>query len=119
MCVLTVQACANKERLPPEFTFTTHITDQGYKLFQLSFPALELRQTARNPQYDRGTQQRYREKYIDRVFEQAVEISKFCRKGHFQLGRYAGETSQRVRGQCRELATEQDRIKFPNTLTRW
>lgn len=121
--LLILSACASQERLPPEFRFTTHITPQDYKLFQLSFPALPLDQQIRPQQNynqrSRGDQQRNRERYVTRVLQRAVELSDFCREGYIQLGRYAGETTQRLRGQCRELASDQDRENFPNTLQRW
>jgi hypothetical protein len=104
-----------------EFRFETNITNDGYKLFQLVYPPrdLELRlPTARrgnNGQPDKGLS----EQQVLAVLEDKLEETGYCTSGYIVLGRQGGETTDRIRGECRDKATDSDRQKHPNTIKQW
>lgn len=116
--VVTV-GCASNGPIPQELKFTTHISNGQYKLFQLTYPAPTRNLFNSSQQYDPGEQYRARRKYIRKMLDQAVLESNYCREGYRLLARYAGETSRRIRGECREKATAEDIKNFPNTLPHW
>lgn len=115
--------CASNSQIPEAFAFNTMITPSGLKFFELSLPVpthtLVLRPTAssstRRPSRDKD----YSSRYIEKLVEKAVENTGYCRAGYFMLGRYAGETTSRVRGECRDKASAADREQFPDTLSAW
>ncbi len=114
--------CSNLKNLPSEFSFTTHINESGLKLFQLSYPAPKRVITlyTGNPgAAPRRESTPYSDDYLQKILALAVDQSEYCREGYLQLGRYAGETSERLRGECKEKATTEDLEHFPNTLNRW
>lgn len=122
--VLGLAGCSNNARLPDNHHFNTLITPQGLKLFELALPSPTYRLLI--PSSARGTPSRntqqdtsYSEKQIENLVEKAIETTHYCRSGFYLLGRYAGETAARIRGECRESASNKDRKTFPNTLHAW
>lgn len=121
---LSAMGCANTSQLPDEYRFNTLITPQGLKLFELTLPSPSYRlvmpsSAGATPIRRKREEVDYSEKRIKRVVEQAVEVTEYCRSGFYLLGRYAGETAARVRGECRENANEEDKKAFPDTLHAW
>lgn len=102
-----------------EFRFTTHITDDGYKLFQLAYPPAvsEIRLPGSDRRPRRETETTERQALAE--LEQRLVRSNYCRQGYVLLGRHAGQTSSRIRGECREKATPEDLRLFPDTLDQW
>ena len=49
----------------------------------------------------------------------AIEASGYCQDGYMLLGRFAGKSTLKVRGECRDPATAQDRKSFKNTIQFW
>lgn len=47
--------------------------------------------------------------------ERTLEETKYCREGYFLLKTDLGRLNYRMRGECKESASEADRIAFPNT----
>lgn len=116
--LLSLSGCQSK--LPQAFTFDTRITTDGYKLFQLAHPRI-LHQ-ARLPSTSNDRRQRsqhYSEKRILSALEQTLSGNGYCRQGYVLLGRAGGETSNRLRGECREKATPRDRQIYTDTIERW
>lgn len=115
---LCLSACQSPS--PRDFRFSTRITDDGYKQFQLAYPStiqelhLPGSRQAKN-QRDSGISQRQ----VLSVLEQRLKERGYCRKGYMLLGRYAGETSSRVRGECRDKANKADRVAYPDTIEQW
>lgn len=113
--------CARSRDLQP-LELQTRITSGGLKLFELRLPVREHRvEPPTNPhrRQRRSPDDRHSQKPIHQMVDQALEQSGYCRDGYVLLGRYAGETVRRIRGECRERATEDDRHRFPDTVERW
>lgn len=113
--------CASNRQAPTPENFGTFITADGLKLFELRFarPSREIRVGESQRQVSpRREQQRLARDRLN-TLEATLEATKFCREGYTLLGRYAGETIERLRGECQERATEEDRARFPNDILRW
>lgn len=135
--LLCVAFCAagcssmNPGRQAEPFTFSTRITPDGLKLFELSFP-YQPRQlllpgnTSRagnssraGTRAPRDRQPRYSDRQLERILDTKLTDSGYCREGYILLGRHSGHTVQTLRGECRELATSDDRVQFQDTIGRW
>lgn len=116
--ILSLNACQSHSRYL--FQFDTRITDDGYKLFQLMYPQPEpvLRLPSKD-QARRESRPNVSEKRMLAVLEQTMEDNGYCRDGYVLLGRYAGKTSNRIRGECRDKATLADRQLYPDTIKQW
>lgn len=116
---LALSACQSART--PSHRFDTHITSADYKLFQLTFPrpsyTVQLQQSRREER--RRSTPELTEQRIAATLEDIFEQNGYCRQGYVILGRYAGETSNRVRGECRERASAEDRSTYSNTIERW
>lgn len=118
LCVAA--GCAHKKSDIRALELQTRITDGGLKLFELTFPAppqnMSLPTGSERPRKKRPeTSAREMQSLLDEVMEQ----SQYCREGYVLLGRYAGETIRRLRGECKDRATDRDRQRFPDTVQRW
>ena len=112
--------CAHKKSDIRALDLQTRITEGGLKLFELTFPIqsepLSLPTGSERPKKKRPeTSARQMQNMLDEVMEQ----SQYCRDGYVLLGRYAGETARRLRGECKDRATDEDRQRFPDTVQRW
>jgi hypothetical protein len=110
-------ACA---RTPPpgSVRLNTLITPDGLKLFELALPPMgppvvDARGTGKRPSPPPN------EARMLSLLNTAMEETGYCREGFIILGRYAGETTSRVRGECRDRATEEDRQRYPDSVARW
>lgn len=118
---LWLGGCSNHKVKASHFRFNTLITEQGIKLFELSS------QYRREPFVIKPVANPYGEKKENDAInkrllaelEYHMEATKFCRKGYLLLGRHAGETTHKIRGECRERASEDDIGTFPNTIKQW
>ena len=118
--LLLCSACANKP--PSSVLLHTRITEDGLKLFELVLPRaanaaeadVVLRQGERRP-----PEPGFSEKRVLATLASVMEESRYCRAGYVLLGRYAGETTGRVRGECKDRATDEDRQQYPDSITRW
>lgn len=52
--------------------------------------------------------------YFTGMLEAKLEKSGYCREGYIELDSYFGRRQLKMRGECEEGATEEDRIKFVN-----
>ena len=112
-------ACSSNP-LKGHHQFDTLITSDGHKLFELVFaaPARDLLQSTRSGNRPPPSDTLSLRHQVN-LLEDELEVSGFCRDGYFLLGRYAGETQKRLRGECKDIATETDRQQFSNTIERW
>jgi hypothetical protein len=114
-------SCASS-RNKPTVELQTRITEGGLKLFELSTPMQAAPTTlpTGNPRQQRpDNSDRQMQKHLLKTLDEVMEQSGYCREGYVLLGRYAGETARRVRGECRDRATAEDRQKFPDNIERW
>lgn len=115
--------CATKRHAPP-MQLQTRITEGGLKLFEFASHAVPQQPMGGPPGGGaRGTgggrSKTSDSKRLLAMLDEAMEQSQYCRQGYVLLGRYAGETVQRLRGECRDRATDEDRQRFPDTIERW
>lgn len=118
---LAIACTSSRNKLPPA-ELQTRITQGGLKLFELSSPmqARPMTLPNGNPRQQRPVNDgRKMQKHMQDMLDEVMEQTGYCRAGYVLLGRYAGETTRRVRGECRDRATEEDRQKFPDDIERW
>jgi len=112
--------CAHHRSPSPTPLLHTRITEGDLKLFELAFPMparpLSLPGGEGGPREKRPD---LSSKRMQQMLDEVMEESRYCRDGYVLLGRYAGETTRRLRGECKDRATEEDRRKFPDTVERW
>ncbi len=107
------------------FTLSTRITADGFKLFELAFPyqprqlRLPGNSSRAGTQAPRDRQPRHSDRQLERILDAKLNERGYCREGYILLGRHSGHTAQTLRGECRELATAEDRVQFQNTIGRW
>lgn len=120
---ILINGCASHRNPPEHFKFATQITDSGLKLFELTYPAPERRISRRPPANQQGRppspSSGISEKTLVAILETRLQQAKYCRQGYLLLGRHAGETTQRIRGECKEKASDADREQFPGSILRW
>lgn len=111
--------CANKKAELRALELQTRITDGGLKLFEVTFPmparplTLPTGERPRKPRPETSARQ------MQNLLDEIMAQSQYCRDGYVLLGRYAGETTRRLRGECKDRATDEDRQRFPDTVERW
>lgn len=121
----TLSSCARHRALPDDiFTLATRITTTGLKQFEVTFPYAprQLVLTGRGNKKDernRDDAGRLPRQRMEQIVAARISETGYCREGYLLLGTQAGNTVQRVRGECRDLANEQDRMRFEDTITRW
>lgn len=94
---------------PAGETLIPEISEDGTKFF-----VLERRYTAPVPDQSGGRRQPAPDpsSAIDARVERILEQTGYCRQGYFELYRERRRNVLRVRGECREAATERDRQRF-------
>lgn len=97
--------------------FKTLITPEHIKRFELTIIPRPL---PIDPQSDRrGLESGPSERQLKGLLKDALASNGFCKQGFLPLGRYAGESHYRLRGECKDAATAEDVARFPNTIERW
>ena len=97
--------------------FKTLITADNIKRFELTIIP---RPVPIDPQSNRrGLEPGPSERQLKGLLKDALANNEFCRQGYLPLGRYAGESHYRLRGECKDAASTEDKAKFPNTIERW
>ncbi len=121
LCLLaTCAACTSAPKQVKDPSFKTLITPERVKRFELSVIPKDLSITRPNPELDGGTRQaRQLELFLQNALEEAITRSGFCRAGYLPLGRFAGESQYRLRGECKDPASDADLAAFPNSIERW
>lgn len=130
LAMSSLVSCASRKPVPPPGGPTsllqTRITEGGLKLFEVGGATREGdKPVAGGPSSppSQGKQRpksaKFSAKQMEKRLDEIMELSGFCRDGYVILGRYAGETTSRIRGECRDIATEEDRLRFPDTIQRW
>lgn len=111
--LLTAGCASAPQALPSGFEFATLITPTGEKLFEFNYPLY------RHSPEDGRTGSYYTAADAVRLLEGELQRSRYCREGYLLLGRQAGPSARRLRGECRERATATDRAAYPDTLRDW
>lgn len=112
-------------------SFRTRITESGLKHFELR---LSYARQERVIQVDpRSRTQRQRpsshpetkregERLVDDMKERLAKImaqNDFCRDGYWVLKAEPFYRTPYIRGECHDLATPEDRVRYPDTLLTW
>lgn len=124
---MTLVACAKTDHLQTQaLLFQTLITADRFKRFEVSVtpkPLDPLRSVNSTSARDNDGRAEYLQRstdlYLRAELEAVLEKNGFCREGYLLLGRFAGQNQYRLRGECKDLASDQDRQQFPNTIQRW
>lgn len=120
LTLLLCSACTNKPP-PGAVLLNTRITEDGLKLFELVLPRAPIADSGADSRQGerRPPEPGFSERRVLSLLTTVMEESGYCRAGYVLLGRYAGETTGRVRGECKDRATDADRARYPDTITRW
>ncbi|MAT91543.1 MAG: hypothetical protein CME59_02985 [Halioglobus sp.] len=133
LAVALGSACASKQPRPePTTFFSTSITEDGGKFFvyRVELPEREERAGRGGTRQggDRGRrggppgQQQGRDAVqrdddaLKQQVDRLIAENRFCRDGYFVLDQYSGAGGKSLRGECREGASPEDRIRFPNPV---
>lgn len=109
-----IAGCASlPESLPPGFEFATLITPSGQKLFEINYPLY------REQPVDGRAGKYYTTTTAEQLLKEELQRNGYCRAGYLLLGRQAGPNARRLRGECRERASDEDRTTYPDTLRDW
>ena len=95
--------------------FKTLITPERVKRFELTIIPRPIDPLTSRKNLEVGPSERQ----FKNLLESALAENNFCHNGYLPLGRYAGESNYRLRGECKDAATAEDVAKFPNTIERW
>ena len=118
--LLGATGCTHRDLIPPaNQLLKTRITADGLKLFELDFPMRPAPEGVQDERVRRKPRPEASAKHLQSVLEEVMLQMQYCRQGYVLLGRYAGETTRRLRGECNDRATEEDRRRFPDTIARW
>ncbi|RZA02341.1 MAG: hypothetical protein EOO68_09795 [Moraxellaceae bacterium] len=111
-------ACSTGRNFDPQgLQFKTLITPDHVKRFELSIAP---RPVPIDPLSDRrGLESGPSERQLKAMLKDALADNGFCREGFLPLGRYAGESNYKLRGECKDAASVEDIARFPNTIERW
>ncbi len=114
-----MSGCQLLHEPPPTSALSTLITKDGIKLFELALRAKKPIRLSVNETSHKDINTGISEKRVHHQLNVLLERTKYCREGYIILGRYAGETVHRVRGECRDRASEADYSAYPNTIDQW
>lgn len=115
IALLALSGCLHKPLTPPT-QFSSQITTGGLKLFEMTYPGPK---PAIISMRSAKTMNGWSNKRVLASLSDTLEQNHFCRQGYLILGRYAGETTNKIRGECKEPANSDDRQIYPNTIARW
>ena len=102
------------------YLFRTLISKTGIKRFELILTPRPLQVSSSYYSHNQNRKPRgVKEKKLIRVLNNKLKQNKFCRSGYLLLGRYAGKKTNRLRGECKEKASEADKQNFKNTIKAW
>jgi hypothetical protein len=109
--VLCLSACSStKPAASFNDEFSTKITGDGTKFFTY------IRHMSGGTKGDRGKGRRKGkpDNSLQEAVQARLDTSGYCRDGYLALERYQANGIERIRGECRDGATDNDREQFPN-----
>ncbi|VUD41091.1 hypothetical protein TDB9533_00416 [Thalassocella blandensis] len=128
LIIAVLSGCASQESLIENTSFNTKITDSGLKHFEIYLAKrppelssakekIDLPKNGRPPiRPKRGSRS---PKQLNKITEIYIETTQYCRTGYWIMEMDTYRPVPRVRGECNEAATDEDRKKFPNSIQRW
>jgi len=88
--------------------FSTEITGDGTKFFTY------IRHLPGGTGGNRGKGKNNPENSLQEAIQARLDMNGYCRDGYLALERYQANGIARIRGECRDGATDNDREQFPN-----
>ena len=118
IAITTLLACCTSIKQPKGSTidFKTRISSSGLKHFQLQLrlakdtPHQPLRRNKEKPQGRSAYKQQQKLLYV--LATREIEKNHFCRTGFWEIENAADARYPYIRGECNELATQQDKLNF-------
>lgn len=129
LCLLALAACASNRFDDSAQSFKTRIAQSGLKHFELRLsyarqeraiqvdPRAQRQRVSRRPETKREG-----ERLVNDMKIRLAEIMKqndFCRQGYWVLKAEPFDRTPYIRGECHDLATPEDRARYPDTLLIW
>ena len=103
-------ACSSTAPVPPfNDSFTTDISTNGTKFFTYTRQFRNKSSGSHAPADDKKADAAWR-----KAVQTKLDSSGYCRDGYLTLEDYEANGIARVRGECRDGASEEDRRSFPN-----
>jgi hypothetical protein len=107
--VLCLSACASTDPAPSyNDSLSTEITTNGTKFFTY------IRHIPKDARGDGRGGESKADASLQLAVEKELETTGYCRDGFLMLERYRANGIARIRGECRDGASDSDRSKFPN-----
>ena len=127
--VVQLAACSSEPAKELEKTFNssfgTRISDSGLKHFELRYSRHASLEPKSPRSYATG-RPRDPEKAKQRVLKQMkkhaselIEANNYCRSGYWVIDFDRDLKGVFLRGECNELATNDDRTTYPDTISNW
>lgn len=127
LCILS--ACSSGRFNDSAQSFKTRITDSGLKHFELRLSyarqeriiQVDPRSRSQRPSNQPETK-REGERLVDGMKDRLAEIMEqndYCREGYWILKAEPFDRTPYIRGECHDLATPEDRARYPDTLLIW
>lgn len=126
--LLTASGCANRERLIEHTSFNTKITNSGLKHFEIYL-------AKRVPNASTGKEQDEKDKvilsqkpaskskrsprHLKKIADIYIEDTQYCRTGYWIMEIDVYRPVPRLRGECNEAASDEDRKLFADSIQRW
>ena len=104
-----LHACASSGPAAPPFedSFATEISADGTKFFTYT------RQFDKSSK-SRGRRRDDKDTALQKSVQEKLDTSSYCRDGYLTLEDYEANGIARIRGECRDGASDNDRTLFPN-----
>lgn len=120
--VLSLGSCSNTPNINEaslKRMFKTLITEQGIKRFEINVAPKRRKSSNNNYELERQPSRRISERRLTKLLDTALKQTQYCREGYLLLGRYAGRKTNRLRGECKEIATQADKLQYENSIIQW
>lgn len=123
-------ACASDRFDDSAQSFKTRITESGLKHFELRLSyarqerviQVDPRSRTQRQRPNRPETKRDGERLVENMKERLAKImaqNNFCRDGYWILKAEPFYRTPYIRGECHDLATPEDRTRYPDTLLAW
>lgn len=102
------------------------MSDSGLKHFELRYLPPEAKEKSKKQQQEQASRptspkRRYK-KVLSQMTDEAerqIEENHYCREGFWIMSLVRKGPSLRMRGECNELASKEDRDTYPDSIKHW
>lgn len=109
LAIALLNACASSgPAIPFEDSFLTEINTDGTKFFTYT------RQFNKGSKSQGHRKEKTAETSLQESIREKLDSSGYCRDGYLALEDYEANGIARIRGECRDGASDSDRTMFPN-----